>query len=69
MRPVMKFFYKTPINGAQTQIMLAVEPELKDTTGKYFVDCKECEPSSKAKDAELAKFMWERSAELTGLSG
>lgn len=68
MRPVMKMFYKSPINGAQTQILLAVEPKCQEITGKYFTSCKETEPSEQAKDVELAKWVFEKSIELTGLS-
>jgi retinol dehydrogenase 12 len=68
MRPIMKLFYATPLKGAQTQIMLAIEPELEKMTGKYFVGCKETEPSDKAKDEDLARWLWDRSAELTGLT-
>lgn len=33
---LLKFFVKTPEEGAQTMIRLAVDPELKTVTGKYF---------------------------------
>jgi hypothetical protein len=39
--PFQWLFFKETIAGAQTQIRLAVDPELNDTTGKYFSDCKE----------------------------
>lgn len=67
MAPMKKFFYKTPEAGAQTQIMLSVEPELKNTSGFYFVDCIEKEPSSTSKDVELSEWLWKHSQELTGL--
>lgn len=47
--------------------MLAVEPELENVSGKYFVDCKEANPSSKAQDDEMAEWLWKKSLELTGL--
>jgi hypothetical protein len=68
MRPIMSLFYKSPHDGAQTQIMLAVEPELEKVTGKYFVGCKEANPSDKAKDDEVAKWLWKHSENLTGLN-
>lgn len=67
MTPIKKVFYKTPEVGAQTQIMLSVEPELSETTGRYFVGCIEKEPSATSKDVELSEWLWKRSAELTGL--
>jgi len=63
---VMKFA-KTPMEGAQTQIRLAVDPELETVTGKYFTDCKEKQPSPTADDAETAKWLWEKSCELVKL--
>ena len=67
MKPIVRLFYKTPEQGAQTQIMLAVEPELEKVTGKYFVGCKETEPSNKAKDDSMAEWLWNKSQEMTGL--
>ena len=43
-------------------------PELAKETGRYYdVGGKEVEPSSIAKDADLAKQLWAKSAEWTGL--
>lgn len=67
MTPLKKLFYKSPKSGAQTQIMLAVEPELEKVTGKYFVGCNEKQPSSKAQDDECANWLWEKSLTMTGL--
>ena len=66
--PVQWVFFKTPIAGAQTQIRLAVDPDLEKVSGKYFVDCVEKTPSSIAQDAELASWLWKKSEEWTGLS-
>lgn len=68
MTPMKIFFFKTPISGAQTQIRLAVDPELENVTGKYFSDCKEANPSRAARDDETAEWLWKTSEELTGLS-
>jgi hypothetical protein len=67
MTPIMKLFYKSPENGAQTQIMLSIEPQLEKITRKYFSGCKEKESSGKSKDEELASWVWMESAKLTGL--
>ena len=37
---IIKAFFKTPEQGAQTTIHLAVAEELKTTSGKYYLDCK-----------------------------
>lgn len=65
MFPFVKLFYKTPTAGAQTSVMLAVEPELAETTGKYFVGCVEKEPAALARDAELGTWLWQHSKEMT----
>lgn len=69
MKPIKWLFHKTPEVGAKTQVMLATDPELEQpfNSGKYFVDCKEKEPSDKAKDEELADWLWNESLRLTGL--
>jgi retinol dehydrogenase-14 len=36
---IIKSFFKTPEQGAQTSIQLAVSDHLKNSTGKYFSDC------------------------------
>lgn len=69
MAPVKKLFYKSPDAGAQTSIMLACEPELEKTTGKYFVGCRERETSGvMSTDQELADWLWDHSGKVTGLT-
>lgn len=63
--PIKKLFYKSPEAGAQTSILLAVEPELEKTTGLYFVGCLLKEPSDDSKDDETAEWLWEKSKEMT----
>ncbi|KAJ8710192.1 hypothetical protein PYW07_009558 [Mythimna separata] len=60
-------FYKTPKEGAQTTIHLCVSEEVEGVRGKYFMECKEAEYSSKADDDELVEQVWHKSLELTGL--
>ena len=66
--PLQHIFFKTTINGAQTQIMLAVDPDLENVTGKYFKDCRQASPSMKAQDDEMAEWLWKTSEEWVGLS-
>lgn len=68
MTPIKKLFYKTPNAGAQTQIMLAVEPDLALVTGKFFVSCNPKEPSSNAHDDETAEWLWIKSSDMTSYS-
>lgn len=56
---------KTPKQGAQTSIHLAVDPQLGTVTGRYFIDCKEAYTTRIAQDGELAKWLWTKSVELT----
>ncbi|KAG5676990.1 hypothetical protein PVAND_006781 [Polypedilum vanderplanki] len=61
---VLKPFYKTTFEGAQTQIRLAVDPDLEGVTGKYFVDCEEATPSEEAQSYETAAWLWNKSTQL-----
>ncbi|XP_061722258.1 retinol dehydrogenase 13-like [Cydia pomonella] len=57
----LKAFWKSPWEGAQTTIHLAVTPELATTSGRYFEDCAEVLPSKQAQDVNLARRLWEES--------
>lgn len=59
---------KTPKSGAQTSIMLAVDPDLEKVTGKYFVDCAIATESKAAQCDETAAWLWEVSERITKLN-
>lgn len=61
---VIKGFFKTPLQGAQTSIHLAVSDDVEKVTGKYFMDCKECGLSAGASDMAKAKKYWELTEQL-----
>lgn len=63
-RKVLAPIYKTPWEGAQTQIRLAVDPDLEKVTGKYFSDCEAVEPSKSASDDNSAEWLWTKSTQL-----
>jgi NAD(P)-dependent dehydrogenase (short-subunit alcohol dehydrogenase family) len=68
LRWVIKKFMITPEQGAQASLRCATDPELAGQTGRYYdVGGKEKEPSRLANDAELARALWIKSAEWTGL--
>ena len=68
VRWVMKKFMVTPEEGAQTSIRCATAPELASETGRYYDrDGKERKPNKLANDEQLAKELWSKSAEWTGL--
>lgn len=64
LRNVYKYMFKGAWEAAQTSIHLAVSPEVKDISGRYFADCMEVKPSSKSLDENLAKKLWIASERL-----
>lgn len=64
---IIKGFFKTPEQGAQTSIHLAVSDELSGVTGKYFLDCREYGLTQGAKDPAKGKKFWELSEALVKL--
>ena len=68
VRWIVKKFMLTPEQGARSSIHCATAPELASETGRYYNhDLKEKRPNRLADDVELAKQLWVRSAEWTGL--
>lgn len=67
VRHLMKLFMLTNEQGARTTLHCATSDEVKDHTGRYYDDRREKAPSAVANDAALAKVLWEKSAEWTGL--
>jgi retinol dehydrogenase 14 len=63
MAPVMV----TPAKGADTVVWAATAPELAGQSGQYFKKRTARDPSERARDPELARRLWEKSEELTGL--
>ncbi len=62
-------FMISPEQGAATSVFLAADPSVAGVTGKYFAKCKEKTPSRAARDAALARTLWEVTEELAGLKG
>ncbi|GLV23024.1 uncharacterized protein CBL_21176 [Carabus blaptoides fortunei] len=59
-------YFKTPEEGAQTSIHLAVSDSLHGVTGKYFSDCEESNwwgPN----DKKIRQKVWDQSVELVKL--
>lgn len=59
-------FARSPARGARTAVSLAASPEIAAISGKYFVDCRQREPSKAARDEEAARRLWEVSERLIG---
>lgn len=54
--------------GAATSVLLALAPELKGVTGRYFSHSKEAPMAGAARDRELAAAFYEKSCELVGVT-
>jgi NAD(P)-dependent dehydrogenase (short-subunit alcohol dehydrogenase family) len=61
-------FFRTPDRGARSLVWLATATEAASLNGEYVVDEKVTHPSGSAQDETLAAALWERSAELAGLT-
>jgi retinol dehydrogenase 12 len=61
-------FFRTPERGARSLVWLATSAQAAELTGAYVQDEKVTEPSAQAQDPALAEGLWQRSAELVGLS-
>ncbi|KAE9451687.1 hypothetical protein C3L33_16417, partial [Rhododendron williamsianum] len=59
-----KYVIKNVQQGAATTCYVALHPQVKGMSGKYFADCKLAEASSQANDTELAKKLWDFSLRL-----
>jgi len=69
VRWFIKKFMLTPEQGAEASLRCAMAPELADHTGRYYdVGGTETAPNRVADDVELAKTLWTKSAEWTGLT-
>lgn len=65
-RLVVGMFPKSAQRGAETPIHLAASPEVEGVSGRYFVDCREKQPTAHAADPATAARLWEVSEELVG---
>ena len=61
-------FMRSPDRGARSLVWLALSEDGGRLDGEYIEDEKVVEPSRAAQDDGLARALWERSAELVGLS-
>ncbi|KAG0453110.1 hypothetical protein HPP92_025774 [Vanilla planifolia] len=62
-RTLGKPFLKNAQQGAATTCYVALHPQVKGVSGRYFDNSNLADPSSKAKDGELAKKLWDFSME------
>ncbi len=64
---IIKPFLSSPEKGAETILYLASNNEIKNVTGKYFVNKKAVASSSKSYDEATAKKLWIESERLAGI--
>ncbi|XP_056306925.1 retinol dehydrogenase 12, like [Danio aesculapii] len=63
-----KPFTKTSVQGAQTSIYCAVDPELQTESGKYYSDCAPAKAAKAAMDDEVAQRLWELSCKMLNIT-
>ncbi|KAL9972631.1 hypothetical protein ACROYT_G018977 [Oculina patagonica] len=61
------FFFKTPKQGADNSIYVALSPELEGIGGRYFVNCQSTQSSDESYREDVQKRLWKVSCELTGI--
>lgn len=63
---LLRPFFRTPDQGAETSIYLASSPAVEGVSGKYFSNSKETRSSKASYDEAAARRLWDISAEMTG---
>ncbi|XP_011339708.1 retinol dehydrogenase 13 isoform X2 [Ooceraea biroi] len=70
--PLLKMFswpfIKSPGQGAQTVLYVAIDPSLANTSGYYFDNCETKDVSDNAKNDDMAKWLWKVSEKWTKLN-
>ena len=64
-KPLSKLMAISPAAGAKTSIYLASSPEVAGVTGGYFDKRRAVRSNPQSYDEDLARRLWDRSAELT----
>lgn len=65
LKLVIGIVFKDAREGAQTSIHLCVAPELENSTGGYYANCRPAKMSSRAKNDSLVERIWNESLKLT----
>ena len=60
-------FLRSPERGARSLVWLALSDDAAALTGKYIEDEQVVAPSDHAQDDNLARSLWEQSAQLVSL--
>lgn len=62
--PIRWYFWKTPRQGAQTNLYCCIQDKEKLQGGAYYADCKEAKTSKEALNSDDWKKLWEMSEKL-----
>ncbi|XP_018575648.1 retinol dehydrogenase 13-like [Anoplophora glabripennis] len=65
--PWVWLFLKTPKQGCQSIVYLAVDPTLNNVSGYYFSNCEIREPSEIVKDVNLSKLLYDKSCRIVNI--
>ncbi len=60
VRPIIKRRMITTEEGSRTSVYCATSPDLDGTTGRFYIDCRDHDPS-RAATPELGELLWDRS--------
>ncbi|TRY61533.1 hypothetical protein TCAL_05730 [Tigriopus californicus] len=66
-KPCASRLFKQPIHGAQTTLYCALDDSVANDSGKYYADCRETRPHSRALRKEDQKRLWDLSEKFVGL--
>jgi len=65
---ILKWFFKTSLEGAQTTIYCSVEKGIETFSGDHFQDCHRISRYQSAENPDLPKKLWEASEKLVKLN-
>ncbi len=63
----MRPFFLTPEEGAYTSLHVATDPDLANTTGRYFANSQQKTPSTGARDRTAAERLWVETCRWAGI--
>jgi len=64
--PLLKPFFRSPQQGAQTSIYLCTSNDVADVSGAYFVNCKQAKARPWARDDAAAERLWDYTEQCVG---
>lgn len=65
--PLLSLFFRTPEQGAKTQVMLCSAERIDAPNGTYFANERPANTTSLARDEAVARRLWAESEQLCGL--